>query len=137
MQAAFGQRTGCDNTHLFAFLRNMSISRDQDAPIDLNPDDWIGFHKRRDATRLRNALSTVQAAKDQAVKDQPFYDENKTKELDTLTELLRLLRSRDRALRRAWGKLKLWIYDRGISEKPIGREHWGKNHHESRELFPT
>lgn len=107
LQAAFDQRTGCDNTHLFAFLRNMSISRDVDAPMDLNPDDWLGFHGRRDATRLRNAISTVQAAKDQAAKDQPFYDENKTKELGTLTELLRLLRSRDRALRHAWSKLKL------------------------------
>jgi hypothetical protein len=109
LQAAFGERTGCDNTPLFAFLRNMSISRDVDAPIDLNPDDWLGFHGRRDATRLQNAISIAQTAKDQLVNDQPLYDDdsNKTKQLGTLTELLKLLRSRDRALRRAWSKLKL------------------------------
>ena len=69
LQAAFAQRTACDNTHLFAFLRNMSISRDQNAPIDLNPDDWTGFHSRRVVTKLEDAIGKVQAAKDQAIRD--------------------------------------------------------------------
>ncbi|KAF2729051.1 hypothetical protein EJ04DRAFT_528146 [Polyplosphaeria fusca] len=50
-------------------------------------------------------------SKDQATKDHAFYDNDnnndKKKELGALTELLRLLRSRLRALRYAWGKLKL------------------------------
>lgn len=101
LQAAFGQRTGCDNTHLFAFLRNMSISRDQNAPVDLNPDDWAVFHSRRDVIKLEDAISKVQAARDQAIQG------NGKEELETLTELFRLLRSRHRYLRHAWGKLKL------------------------------
>lgn len=101
LQAAFGQRTGCDNTHLFAFLRNMSISRDQNAPVDLAPDDWAGFNNRKDVIRLEDAMEKVQAAKDQAISN------NDKEEMATLTELLRLLRSRHRYLRHAWAKLKL------------------------------
>jgi hypothetical protein len=95
----------------------MSLSRDKNAPIDLNPDDWLEFHQRRDVTKLQDALRTFQASKDQAAKDHAFYDndskdndnnDNDTrKKSSTLTELLRLLRSRLRALRNAWGKLKL------------------------------
>jgi hypothetical protein len=110
LQAAFGQQTGCDNTHLFAFLRNMSLSRDKDAPIDLNPGDWLQFHQRKDVTKLQDAIHTIQTSKDQATIDHTHENENnndKKKELGTLTELLRLLRSRLRALRHAWGKLKL------------------------------
>ena len=79
----------------------MSIFRDQDAPIDFNPDNWTGFHSSRDVAKLEDAISKVQAAKDQAI-----YD-NKKEEMDTLKELLRLLRPRHRYLRHAWGKLKL------------------------------
>jgi hypothetical protein len=79
----------------------MFISRDQNAPIDLNPDGWTGFHSRRDVIKLEDAIGKAQAAKDQAIQD------NKKEEIDTLTELLRLLRLRHRYLRHAWGKLKL------------------------------
>jgi hypothetical protein len=90
----------------------MSLSRDKDAPIDLNPDDWLEFHQRRDVTKLQDALRAFQASNNQTTKDHALYDndnkDNDTrKKLGTLTELLRLLRSRLRALRNAWGKLKL------------------------------
>jgi hypothetical protein len=79
----------------------MSISRDQDAPIDLNPDDWTGFDSRKDATKLQDAIVKVQAAKNQAIRD------NKEGEIANLTKLLGLMRSRYRTLRCAWSKLKL------------------------------
>ena len=59
LQAAFGQRTGCDNTYLFAFLRNVNISRDSNAPIDLSPDNWVGFDIREDTIKIGEALDKV------------------------------------------------------------------------------
>jgi len=42
----------------------MSSSRDLNAPVDLNPDDWAGFRSRGDVTKLKDAISNVQVARD-------------------------------------------------------------------------
>src|SRR6266516_500728 len=57
LQAAFGRRTGNDNGTLFTLLRNISLSRDLNAPIDLSPDEWAEFEGRVDATMLRAAIA--------------------------------------------------------------------------------
>jgi hypothetical protein len=57
IQAAFGQRTGSDNGPLFALLRNISLSRDSNAPIDIALTEWAEFEAREDATTLRTAMT--------------------------------------------------------------------------------
>jgi hypothetical protein len=86
-QAAFGQRTGSDNGLLFAMLRNISLSRDSNAPIDIASTEWAEFEAREDATTLRKAMTEAR-------------NENNLKFLETL-------KSRFGYLRRSWKSLKL------------------------------
>jgi hypothetical protein len=87
IQAAFGQRTGSDNGPLFALLRNISLSRDSNAPFDIAPIEWAEFEAREDATTLRTAMTEAR-------------HENNLKFLKTL-------KSRFRYLRHSWKSLKL------------------------------
>jgi hypothetical protein len=72
---------------LFAVLRNMSLSRDQNAPINLTPDDWAEFDKRQDATALREAMAEAREQDNQG-----FFG---------------TLNSRIKHLRHPWKSLKL------------------------------
>ena len=87
MEAAFGQMTGCDNSHLFLSLRNMSLTRDPNAPIKLSPDEWQEWESRADATTLRTAITEAPEGID--------------------ASYLKQLVSRFKYLRNSWGVLKL------------------------------
>jgi hypothetical protein len=87
MQAAFGQRTGSDDGPLFMLMRNMSLSRDQNAPIDLTESELAEFDRRQDATTLREAMAEARSRDDET-----FYG---------------TLNSRLKYLRRSWKSLKL------------------------------
>lgn len=87
MQAAFGQRTGSDNGPLFALLRNISLSCDQNAPVNLTLDDWAEFDGRNNATTLQEAMAE---AREQG--NQDFF---------------KTLNSRLKYVHRSWKSLKL------------------------------
>lgn len=87
ISAAFGDLTRCNNSYLFATLRNISHSRDENAPFDLHPDDWAECDARQDSKDLRAAIT---AAGQEG--DPEFYG---------------TLRSRLKYLRRSWRQLKL------------------------------
>ena len=59
MKLAFGSMTG-QNDYLFQSLRNMSLRRDANAPIDPTPDDLREFEQRKDVSDFR---APIEAAK--------------------------------------------------------------------------
>ena len=87
VQAAFGHRTGSDNGPLFASLRNISLSRDVNAPTTISLEEWAEFDNRKDATTIRGAITDAKGRGDH--------------------QFIQLLNSRLKSLRLAWGKLKL------------------------------
>ena len=63
-EKAFGPKAGC-NDDLVQLLRNMTLSRDENAPTDPTIDDLTGFEKRRDVTKLRTCLQEAHQANNQ------------------------------------------------------------------------
>ncbi|RYP01717.1 hypothetical protein DL764_006110 [Monosporascus ibericus] len=58
MSLAFGKDAGRDDK-LFAMLRDMSVSRDANAPVDITMDEHREFEQRKDVSGLRHEIATV------------------------------------------------------------------------------
>ncbi|RYO80969.1 hypothetical protein DL762_007375 [Monosporascus cannonballus] len=58
MSLAFGKDAGRDDK-LFAMLRDMSVSRDANAPVDITMDEHREFEKRNDVGGLRYEIATA------------------------------------------------------------------------------
>ena len=63
MKLAFGSMTG-QNDYLFQSLRNMSLRRDANAPIDPTPDDLREFEQRKDVSDFRARIEAAKLAGD-------------------------------------------------------------------------
>jgi hypothetical protein len=57
----FGSRAG-RNDELFARLRNMSLSKDADAPVHLSGQELQQFETRKDLRGLRSAMDAARRA---------------------------------------------------------------------------
>jgi hypothetical protein len=61
MRLAFGHMAG-ENDALFLSLRNISLGKDPDAPIDPTEEDLLGFDWRIDVADIRADIEAKQQA---------------------------------------------------------------------------
>jgi hypothetical protein len=86
-RAAFGPKAAGDNARFFTELRNISLTKDSNAPINVADHEWLEFEARGDTTQLRTAMAAARRNSD--------------------LQLLGRLTSRLKYRRRSWSKLKL------------------------------
>ncbi|KAI6082452.1 hypothetical protein F4821DRAFT_247161 [Hypoxylon rubiginosum] len=65
MSLAFGNGTGRDE-QLFAMLRDMSMSRDANAPVDITAEEYRRFEQRNDLTTLRYQIDNASDSKERS-----------------------------------------------------------------------
>ncbi|KAI1085901.1 hypothetical protein F5B19DRAFT_264814 [Rostrohypoxylon terebratum] len=63
MSLAFGNEAGRDE-QLFAMLRDMSMSRDANAPVDITAKEYRAFEQRSDVVMLRRSMDNATDSKE-------------------------------------------------------------------------